>query len=79
MPAKGKTESKSVTDPRAGIPVELLTFGVSEFAAIRRVSRSTVYEDIAAGRLRTIKQGRRRLIPGSEVIRTAKEQAEIAA
>lgn len=78
--AKPKLESESKSDDvRATVPVEYRTFDVDEFAALRRVSRSHVYDLIADGRLKTVKDGRRRLIPGTEVIRTAKEQAEAAA
>jgi len=38
-------------------------YGVEEAAHALRLSRSLVYELIRSGRLRTVKQGRRRLVP----------------
>ncbi len=41
--------------------------GVDEAAAALHVARSTLYQLIGAGELRTIKVGRRRLIPESAI------------
>jgi excisionase family DNA binding protein len=38
--------------------------GVEEAAAALRLSRSVLYELVRPGQLRTVKQGRRRLVPG---------------
>jgi excisionase family DNA binding protein len=40
-----------------------------EAAAYLRVSRWSVFQDIREGRLASIKEGRRRFIPGSELVR----------
>jgi excisionase family DNA binding protein len=44
-------------------PDEKRAFHVLEAAAIYRLSRSTLYKMMAAGALRTVKIGGRRLIP----------------
>lgn len=44
-----------------GVPVVLLS--VDEASRALRLSRSMIYELIRSGRLRTVKQGRRRLVP----------------
>lgn len=38
-------------------------YSVEEAAEALRLSRSVIYELIRSGRLRTVKQGRRRLVP----------------
>lgn len=38
-------------------------YSVGEAAEALRLSRSVIYELIRSGRLRTVKQGRRRLVP----------------
>lgn len=40
-----------------------LLYGVDEAAEALRLSRSVIYELIRSGRLRTVKEGRRRLVP----------------
>ena len=47
----------------ADVPAVL--YGVEEAAVALRLSRSVLYELIRAGQLRTVKQGRRRLVPVS--------------
>ena len=47
----------------ADVPAVL--YGVEEAAAALRLSRSVLYELIRSGQLRTVKQGRRRLVPVS--------------
>jgi hypothetical protein len=42
---------------------------IPETNAALRQSNSKTYEDIAAGRLKVIKDGKRTYIPGSEIIR----------
>lgn len=44
-------------------PAEKRAFHVKEAAATYRLSRSTLYKMMAAGTLRTVKIGGRRLIP----------------
>jgi excisionase family DNA binding protein len=43
--------------------VDPVLYRVDEAAAALRLSRSSVYELIRSGQLRTVKQGRRRLVP----------------
>lgn len=44
-------------------------YEIPEASAYLRQSRSKTYDDIAAGTLRTIKDGARVYIPGSEIAR----------
>jgi excisionase family DNA binding protein len=43
--------------------VQPLLYDVQEAATALRLSRSVIYELIRSGQLRTVKQGRRRLVP----------------
>ena len=43
-----------------------LAYSVPEFCAVASIGRSLVYDEIASGRLKTFKVGRRRLIPATE-------------
>jgi excisionase family DNA binding protein len=45
--------------------VPAVLYGVDEAATALRLSRSLIYELIRTGRLRSVKQGRRRLVPVS--------------
>lgn len=47
----------------ADVPAVL--YGVEDAAVALRLSRSVLYELIRSGQLRTVKQGRRRLVPAS--------------
>lgn len=49
-------------------------YGIPEAAAALGVGRSAIYDELAAGRLRSVKVGRRRLVP-SGAIRLYIEQA----
>jgi excisionase family DNA binding protein len=51
--------------PVAGAPDRLLS--VDEAAAALGVGRSRLYDEIAAARVRSVKVGRRRLIPASAI------------
>ena len=55
----------AVLKARATVPAVL--YGVDEAAEALRLSRSLLYELIRSGRLRTVKQGRRRLVPVSAI------------
>jgi excisionase family DNA binding protein len=44
-------------------PVPAMLYRVDEAAMALRLSRSVLYELIRSGRLRTVKAGRRRLVP----------------
>ena len=53
-----------MTEMSAGAPdVPAVLYRVEEAAMALRLSRSAVYELIRSGRLRTVKAGRRRLVP----------------
>ena len=47
---------------------ERLRYTIDEATAYLRQSRAKTYEDIAAGKLASITDGRRRYIPGSAII-----------
>lgn len=51
--------------PPAVSPDRLLS--VAEVASALGIGRSALYSEIAAGRLRTIRVGRRRLVPASAI------------
>jgi excisionase family DNA binding protein len=53
----------AVAESRPAVPAVL--YDVDEAAEALRLSRSVLYELIRSGRLRTVKQGRRRLVPVS--------------
>jgi len=42
-------------------------YRISEATKVLSLSRSVIYEQIRAGRLRTVKEGRTRLIPASAI------------
>lgn len=44
-------------------------YGIDEANAYLRQSRAKTYNDIAAGALKVIKDGKRTYIPGSEIVR----------
>ena len=58
-----EVRAEAVADPRA--PDRLLD--VDTVAAMLSLGRSKVYGEIAAGRLRSVKCGRRRLIPAGAI------------
>lgn len=43
-------------------------YSINEAAALLRVCRAQVYRDIAAGRLESFTDGRRRYVPGRAII-----------
>jgi Helix-turn-helix domain len=51
-------------------------FSINEAAALLRQSRAQIYIDMAAERLRSIKHGKRRYIPGSEILRLSAAPAD---
>jgi len=53
------TEQPQTNAPHNG----KLSYSIKEFAKLNGLARGTVYSEINAGRLKTIKVGRRRLIP----------------
>lgn len=48
---------------KAGTVVPAVLYSVDEAALALRLSRSALYELIRSGRLRSVKSGRRRLVP----------------
>ena len=52
-----------MTVSKARAPVPAVLYRVDEAADALRLSRSALYELIRSGQLRTVKAGRRRLIP----------------
>ena len=48
--------------------VQPLLYDVQEAATALRLSRSVIYELIRSGQLRTVKQGRRRLVPVAALV-----------
>lgn len=50
----------------------LQRYSVDEAIAYLRSSRKTLFDDIKTGRILTIKEGRRRFIPGSEIARRSR-------
>ncbi|MDK1476788.1 helix-turn-helix domain-containing protein [Streptomyces sp. 549] len=56
--------SIAIPEPDLTAPV---LYRVTEVAALLRLSRSVVYEQIRAKRLRTVKQGAARRIPASAI------------
>jgi hypothetical protein len=76
---KNKSDSESVPqvrDVRAFLPPELCNYEIPEVAQATCLSRSGVYDEIAAGNLATVTHGRRRLVPGVELVRFMKAFAE---
>lgn len=50
-------------------------YSVDEAIAYLRSSRRTLFDDIREGRITTIKEGKRRFIPGSEIARRSRAPA----
>jgi excisionase family DNA binding protein len=57
----------TLTAHEHGSPVDPVLILVKDMPRILSLSRSIVYELIRAGRLRTVKEGRTRLVPQSDV------------
>ena len=55
---------------------ELQRYSIEEAIAYLRSSRRTLFDDIKQGRLATIKEGKRRFIPGSEIARRSRLPAQ---
>jgi excisionase family DNA binding protein len=54
-----------MSSSKRGLTVPAVLYRVDEAAEALRLSRSQLYELIRSGRLRTVKCGRRRLVPVS--------------
>ncbi len=59
----------------ASIGPDRMAYGIDEAAAALGVSRRHVYDLIARGELRSVKAGRRRLIPRTELERLLEDSA----
>lgn len=53
----------------SALPISERMFSVDEAGAICRRGRNSIYNHIAAGELKSVKLGKRRLIAGSELQR----------
>ena len=53
-------------------------YSIEESILYLRSSRKTVFDDIREGRLATIKEGKRRFVPGSEIARRSKLPTQAA-
>jgi len=53
-------------------------YTIDEAIAYLRSSRKTVFSDIKSGRLLTLKEGRRRFVPGTEIVRRSRVPADVA-
>jgi hypothetical protein len=60
--------------PRPALPPldEKQRYSIDETIAYLRSSRKTVFDDIREKRLATIKEGKRRFVPGSEIARRSR-------
>lgn len=47
-------------------------YSIDEAIAYLRSSRKTVFDDIREGRLASIKEGKRRFVPGTEIARRSR-------
>jgi hypothetical protein len=52
-----------ITDPAAVVPPGLPLHSIGEVVALSRMSKSWLYGEIRAGRLRTVMVGGRRMVP----------------
>ncbi len=68
MLSKSNAPSLAPLDPLRRYPIEI----AAEYLGI---SRATLYHDIAAGVIATIKDRKRRFVPGSEIVRRSSVQA----
>jgi hypothetical protein len=64
---------KSEPERRRGLPAidPLQRYDIAEAATYLRQSRASLYKDIKDGVLLTIKRGKRRYVPGSEIARVS--------
>lgn len=53
--------------PEWDVSTAPLLYGVADAMRVLRLSRTVIYDLIRAGRLRTVKEGRTRLIPASAI------------
>jgi hypothetical protein len=53
-------------------------YSIEEAIAYLRSSRKTVFDDVREGRLASIKEGKRRFIPGSEIVHRSRLPSQAA-
>lgn len=53
-------------------------YSIDESIAYLRYSRKMLFDDIREGRLATIKEGKRRFVPGSEIARRSRLPSQAA-
>ncbi|GAA2124439.1 MULTISPECIES: helix-turn-helix domain-containing protein [Actinomadura] len=64
------------------VPASMRMFTVEEAMSLLKLGRNTIFEEIRARRLRSVKRGRSRRIPGSaiaEYIALLEHETEVAA
>jgi excisionase family DNA binding protein len=59
--------------PRDTVPLKRIGYRVNDFCTIAGISRTTLYELIREGKIKTILLGGRRIIPASEAERIISE------
>lgn len=64
----GAAEMPTKSPPQAPLDPKQ-RYDLDEAARYLRISRSTLYNDIAAGLIFTIKERKRRFVPGAEIAR----------
>ncbi|GLZ15859.1 excisionase [Actinomadura sp. NBRC 104425] len=57
-----------MTTPAPEVPPEMRLYRVTDVARLLSLSRSTLYILMESGRLRSVKEGRTRLIPGTAIV-----------
>jgi excisionase family DNA binding protein len=67
-----REEVAAAAAPAADAPDRLLS--INEAADALGIGRSTLYQEIDAGNLRSLKVGRRRLVPSSAIARYAADR-----
>ena len=53
-------------------------FSIAESEVVSGLSRSSLYRLIAAGKLRTVQRGRRRLVPSAELQKLCQPDSQVA-
>lgn len=56
-----------MTTPDLEVPPTMRLYRVSDASQLLSLSRSTIYTLLESGRLRSVKEGRSRLIPGTAI------------
>jgi excisionase family DNA binding protein len=66
MTTEGDTMTRSLEPPPGQLRQKVL-YRIPEAMRLLSMSRSVIYEQIRAGRLRSVRQGRTRLIPAAAI------------